>query len=810
MSPTRQHDHTTRRSEGPGRAPAAEGVATASHPPDGHRWSGSTRLLKQTTQIAQLKTPVPAGLRQGPGQEKQPPHETSGLGRGDVVQRAWHWNAGFGWWEEDEGFVYDPTKGEWHMDQDLDNDEEPEFDDDAITAFKIDLLNTMATDQVLAYFAGHSDDVDMVREYLQSQQDARLGNNDIDALDDDEMLFLEDELEDDELFAPYEDDGGVPVATSAQQGESVNSGGASTCVIVFLRATTSSGRRLIGASHLNANDLQSMDAVRQSLTDLREEVSAQLDTPAQETITSEQAYSIGGQDSDDTDDLLDYVRLSLALKELGPLVEWRGSVMPATDVGSNSSVDARMESNSIEYSIQTKAKSDSSAEDPPVQMARSKASLASGKAGRRADQQRREDQGRHEARRQPPPEFDPGVIGHAPMGNVGVMLTLMMLLGQMHGAHAQQTRQPSPRPSALPSPGQQPSLSGNATALATPWPRQTPSLHDAPPNATHLATPPLLAQPEIPRVDAPGNTTRPHALIAPPHALRATTPTAPNITATATASEQPPKVPQQPPRETSIDPSGKVTFATDEVRRKYESTKGRGAVEAVAIKNLMASTQTGGGILDELHAHDVDPVIVRTDLGRGVGGEADIGNDRYVTVNSRQDLRRNTIVAAHELRHREQFASGMLDEKADPYRKAYAEVEAKNVGLDVYAELKARGYFDEDVKDVDSEKLDLKDRTADRTQYARTIFNIYLSRYRGDKADQYPDFASDAALDQHIADQQAYFAARRLASHVELEISRLGLNPDDTKNLPPDLKDRLQQARADARRAKRVADRSHP
>jgi hypothetical protein len=269
---------------------------------------------------------------------------------------------------------------------------------------------------------------------------------------------------------------------------------------------------------------------------------------------------------------------------------------------------------------------------------------------------------------------------------------------------------------------------------------------------------------------------------------------------------------RQPPAETSIDKSGKLVFASDALRKKHESASPttKGAIEGFAIKNLMASTPTGAGILGELAPHQVDPVVLRTPLDRGVGGEATLSGDKYIKVNSQQDPRRNAIVAAHEFRHREQFASGMLDKNANPYRMAYAEVEAKNVGLDTYVELKDRGYFDADVKDVDSEKLDLEERTADPQKYKRTVFNTYLNRYRGDQAGKYPDFASDAALDQHIADQQAYFAARRLVSRVEMEITALGMNPDDTKNLPEDLKDRLQDARAMNRKAKKAADKSHP
>lgn len=476
-----------------------------------------------------------------------------------------------------------------------------------------------------------------------------------------------------------------------------------------------------------------------------------------------------------------------------------------------------------------------------LQLQRNKAGLASAKADRRAERQRRGDRGRQEASRQEPPAFDPGGIGHAPVGDVGVMLTLLMLLGQIHGTSAQPLTTRPPRSPARHSPDIQPEVQGNSTALAAQKPGQVALQQGGPPrtsparlgmplmgllpfntttphvgrstpaNSAALTTPPQPRQPERPLIEDRHNTISARPLTVP-------TGTPQNITSPArdgngTAPSSTPKQTgptRQPPTETSIDKSGRVTFATDDLRKTYETPERRAAIEAVAIKNLMASTATGAGILEELTPHRVDPVILRTALPRGVGGEAALSGDKYITVNSNQDLRRNTIVAAHEFRHREQFASGMLDKNANPYRMAYAEIEAKNVGLDTYVELEDRGYFDDDVLDADSERLDLADRTADPQKYKRTVFNQYLSRYRGTAVDKYPDFASDAALDKHIADQEAYFAARREVSRVEMQIKKLGLSPDDTMNLPETLKTRLQEARAENRKVKRVADKSHP
>lgn len=512
-------------------------------------------------------------------------------------------------------------------------------------------------------------------------------------------------------------------------------------------------------------------------------------------------------------------------------------------------VDARTDGASIGYSVQRKALRAPSGATAPLQMNRDKAGLASAKAGRRADRQRRGDQGRHEARRQDLPAFEPGPIGGVPTGDVGVMLTMLMLLGQINAAHAQPMPVRDARPLALPSPARQPGVPGNSTALALP---QRPGQVALPQGGSSPMRPaprtmPSTALAPFDVQSGPVNSTalaplpRSHAARRPPGRVSALEPTRPvnassgtplNVTgdaskanatanaskvdATASASKgkatAKPSAPQwkpQPIPETSIDKSGKVTFSGERMRERYADPGTRAGVEAVAIKTLMSQMPTAAGILDELAPYNVSSQILRADLANSVGGEADLGNDKYISVNANHDLRKNALVAAHEYRHREQFASGILDNNSNPYRKAYAEIEAKNVGLDTYVELKDRGYFEDDVKSADPERLDLAERSADPQAYDRKVFKSYLGRYRGNETAKYPDFASDAALDQHIADQRAYAAARRTLSRIELEIKQRGLSPDD-RNLPAELKDPLIDARAQNRLTKRTANRSHP
>ncbi|WP_349742999.1 hypothetical protein [Roseateles cavernae] len=132
-----------------------------------------------------------------------------------------------------------------------------------------------------------------------------------------------------------------------------------------------------------------------------------------------------------------------------------------------------------------------------LQLQRNKAGLASAKADRRAERQRRGDRGRQEARRQEPQDFDPGRIGHAPTGEVGVMLTLLMLLGQINGAGAQPLTARAPRSLARHAPDHlpdhQPEAQRNSTALAP----QRPGSLALPQSSPLLTSPARLGMPSM-------------------------------------------------------------------------------------------------------------------------------------------------------------------------------------------------------------------------------------------------------------------------------------------------------------------------
>jgi hypothetical protein len=181
-----------------------------------------------------------------------------------------------------------------------------------------------------------------------------------------------------------------------------------------------------------------------------------------------------------------------------------------------------------------------------------------------------------------------------------------------------------------------------------------------------------------------------------------------------------------------------------------------------------------------------------------------------ISVNSRHDLRRNAITAAHEFRHREQFGHGVVDASSNPYRLAFAEVEAKTTGVQTYNELRDAGYFAGDPTDLDGDRLSSEDQARNPQKFKRDTFKSYLARYRGNRTAEHPDFASDAHLDRHIAAQETYFAARRTLSRVEIEIKKLGLHPDNVNALPAELKSRLQAARKANKDARKGVEKTLP
>jgi hypothetical protein len=141
---------------------------------------------------------------------------------------------------------------------------------------------------------------------------------------------------------------------------------------------------------------------------------------------------------------------------------------------------------------------------------------------------------------------------------------------------------------------------------------------------------------------------------------------------------------------------------------------------------------------------------------------------------------------------------------------AAAEIEAKITGVQTYKELRDTGFFEDNPFDVDPDRLDLADFEKDAQKYKRSVFKMYLSRYRGTKTAKYPDFASNDALDRHIEAQENYFAARRNLSKIENEIRKKGFEPNDTRNLPPDLKSKLIDAREKNRNANKQVKKTEP
>lgn len=263
-------------------------------------------------------------------------------------------------------------------------------------------------------------------------------------------------------------------------------------------------------------------------------------------------------------------------------------------------------------------------------------------------------------------------------------------------------------------------------------------------------------------------------------------------------------------KETIVNKKGTISFGNVADQKRFTGGPGdKNYVESKAINNLMKTTKHGKAISDSMSDLGLNPLFIREDLGWGRSGEADANADKYIKLHSKRSYVQNTIIAAHELKHREQFKMGQLDAGSNPYRMATAEIYAKTMGLNVYEELLGKGYIPKNDKDTQDQEADLVDYKKDKKAYERQVFKTYHNRYSRGDTKAFPNFKDDDALDKHIADQKAYFETREKLFRVEKEIETQG-HSINSYNLPKGLKTKLMQARIANKNAKTKAKDSEP